>query len=529
MTSPAGAALSEAGGTTREGGADGAVLLEMTAITKRFPGVTALADVDFEVRRGEVHVLLGENGAGKSTLIKIIAGVETADAGTFAFDGRPLAATNPAAMRESGISVIYQELSLVEKLDVTTNLFLGRDRLGRGALARAFGVRDRAAMRDACAQAFERLGIRIDPGAVVAGLSISERQLLEITKAVAFDAKLILMDEPTSSLGPDEKTELFRVVNALRPEGIGIVFVSHILEDCLEIGDRVTVLRDGRRVMSAPISEIGIDRLITAMTGRPLRERYPKIRSFAGVPILEVRGLSRERVLRGISLTLRRGEILGLAGLVGARRTDLVRCLFGLDPADAGEIRIDGAPVSIGSPREAIAHGIFLLTEDRKSQGVFGLMSTLENIAITALNFDDAQHSSRLAPFGVISRANTAAFTKAQADRLRVKAASLRDPISQLSGGNQQKALLARALAMGSAVVILDEPTKGIDAGAKVEIYGILEEMAGSGIAILIVSSEFPEVTAICHRFYVMSKGQITGEFHRNEFSMEQVMRCATA
>ena len=505
------------------------LILDMRGIGKRFPGVVALDDVDFSVRPGEVHVLLGENGAGKSTMIKIISGVVEKDTGEMEFEGEVIERCSPALTRELGISVIHQELSLVRLMDVKSNLFLGRDLRSANRLLGRLGVRDEAAMERRCREIFTELRIDIDPNAEVLSLSLSDMQFLEIAKAVAFDAKVILMDEPTSSLGPGEKEALFEVIERLTARGIGVVYVSHTLEDCLAIGDRISVLRDGRHVGTIGAENTEVDTLIRMMTGRTFSERYPRISGKVGEEVLEVRNFTTGGVFADVSFKVRRGEILGFAGLVGAGRTELFRALFGLDRLDGGEVFIDGEPVRIRKPRDAIRHGLSFLTEDRKNQGVFPLLSVLENLLITLFNFGRESRSRRLTRLlGWVNGSGAGSLSRDYVGRLSIKVASLTDQIAQLSGGNQQKVLLARGISTGARIVILDEPTKGVDAGAKVEIYRILEELAQLGVAIIVISSELPEVTAICSRIIVMNEGRITGEVLREDADAETIMRYAT-
>ena len=514
---------------SRTDGAAERLILDMRGIGKRFPGVVALDDVDFSVRPGEVHVLLGENGAGKSTMIKIISGVVEKDTGEMEFEGEVIERCSPALTRELGISVIHQELSLVRLMDVKSNLFLGRDLRSRNRLLGRLGVRDEAAMGRRCREIFTELGIDIDPNAGVLHLSLSDMQFLEIAKAVAFDAKVILMDEPTSSLGPGEKEALFEVIERLTERGIGVVYVSHTLEDCLAIGDRISVLRDGRHVGTIGAENTEVDTLIRMMTGRTFSERYPRISGEVGEEVLEVRNFTTAGVFRDVSFKVKAGEILGFAGLVGAGRTELFRALFGLDRLDGGELFIDGEPVRIRKPRDAIRHGLSFLTEDRKNQGVFPLLSVLENLLITLFNFGRESRSRRLTRLlGYINGSGADNLSRDYVQRLSIKVASLTDQIAQLSGGNQQKVLLARGISTGARIVILDEPTKGVDAGAKVEIYRILEELAQLGVAIIVISSELPEVTAICNRIIVMNEGRITGEVLRKDADAETIMRYAT-
>lgn len=514
---------------SRTDGADERLVLDMRGIGKRFPGVVALDEVDFSVRPGEVHVLLGENGAGKSTMIKIISGVVEKDTGEMVFEGEVIERCSPALTRELGISVIHQELSLVRLMDVKSNLFLGRDLRRKNRLLGGLGVRDEAAMERRCREIFTELRLDIDPNAEVLSLSLSDMQFLEIAKAVAFDAKVILMDEPTSSLGPGEKEALFEVIERLTARGIGVVYVSHTLEDCLAIGDRISVLRDGRHVGTIDARNTDIDTLIRMMTGRTFSERYPRISGKVGEEVLEVRNFTTAGVFSDVSFKVKGGEILGFAGLVGAGRTDLFRALFGLDRLDGGEVLIDGAPVRIRKPRDAIRHGLSFLTEDRKNQGVFPLLSVLENLLITLFNFGRESRSRRLTRLlGWVNGSGAEGLSSDYVERLSIKVASLTDQIAQLSGGNQQKVLLARGISTGARIVILDEPTKGVDAGAKVEIYRILEELAQMGVAIIVISSELPEVTAICNRIIVMNEGRITGEVLREDADAETIMRYAT-
>ena len=510
-------------------GAEERLILDMRGIGKRFPGVVALDGVDFSVRPGEVHVLLGENGAGKSTMIKIISGVVEKDTGEMVFEGSVIERCSPALTRELGISVIHQELSLVRLMDVKSNLFLGRDLRSANRLLGRLGVRDVAAMERRCREIFTELGIEVDPNAEVLTLSLSDMQFLEIAKAVAFDAKVILMDEPTSSLGPGEKEALFEVIERLTARGIGVVYVSHTLEDCLAIGDRISVLRDGRHVGTIGAADTDVDALIRMMTGRTFSERYPRISGQMGEEVLEVRNFTTAGVFADVSFKVRRGEILGFAGLVGAGRTELFRALFGLDRLDGGEVLIDGESVRIRKPRDAIRHGLSFLTEDRKNQGVFPLLSVLENLLITLFNFGRESRSRRLTRLlGWVNGSGADGLSRDYVERLSIKVASLTDRIAQLSGGNQQKVLLARGISTGARIVILDEPTKGVDAGAKVEIYRILEELAQLGVAIIVISSELPEVTAICSRIIVMNEGRITGEVLRKDADAETIMRYAT-
>ncbi|MBD46329.1 MAG: D-xylose ABC transporter ATP-binding protein [Rhodospirillaceae bacterium] len=508
----------------------GQPILELRNIYKAFPGVTALDNVDFDVLGGEVHVLLGENGAGKSTLIKIIAGTEQKDNGDFIFEQKAVEKHTPFLMREMGISVIHQELSLVRLMDVKSNLFLGRDLKKKNWLLSKFGIRDDAGMVNHCKQVFSELGINLDPNKSVMELTLSQMQLVEIAKAVAFDSKVILMDEPTSSLGPEEKDQLFRVIERLKRRKIGIVYVSHILEDCMAIGNKISVLRDGQLVANIDANDAEIDTLIKLMTGRTFQERYPKISGIIGETILEVRNFNKEGVFENINFSIKKGEIIGFAGLVGARRTDLLRAVFGLEEINAGKVFINSKEVKLTKPRDAIRLGLTFLTEDRKNQGIFPLLTVLENLLISRFNFRNKSEKLRLTNnIGYINISNAYKISDEYVQKLGVKVSSLADKISQLSGGNQQKVLLARGISTHASVLILDEPTKGVDAGGKVEIYRIIEDLAKSGVAIIVISSELPEVAAICTRIIVMNDGRITGEIPREQANPETIMRYATS
>ena len=433
-------------------------------------------------------------------------------------------------MREMGISVIHQELSLVRLMDVKSNLFLGRDLKKKNWLLSKFGIRDDAGMVNHCKQVFSELGINLDPNKSVMELTLSQMQLVEIAKAVAFDSKVILMDEPTSSLGPEEKDQLFRVIERLKRRKIGIVFVSHILEDCMAIGNKISVLRDGQLVANIDANDAEIDTLIKLMTGRTFQERYPKISGIIGETILEVRNFNKEGVFENINFSIKKGEIIGFAGLVGARRTDLLRAVFGLEEINAGKVFINSKEVKLTKPRDAIRLGLTFLTEDRKNQGIFPLLTVLENLLISRFNFRNKSEKLRLTNnIGYINISNAYKISDEYVQKLGVKVSSLADKISQLSGGNQQKVLLARGISTHASVLILDEPTKGVDAGGKVEIYRIIEDLAKSGVAIIVISSELPEVAAICTRIIVMNDGRITGEIPREQANPETIMRYATS
>jgi ABC-type sugar transport system ATPase subunit len=506
------------------------IVLDLSGVTKAYPGVVALSEVDFSVAPGEVHVLLGENGAGKSTLIKIIAGAEHMDSGEYRLDGASVVRSTPARIRAIGISVIYQELSLIRTMDVASNIFLGRPNIWEHGLIRPLRLLDKKGMEAFCRNLFAELNIDIDPRSRVGELSVSEMQLIEIARAVAFQSRVILMDEPTTSIGLEEKARLFNLIEELKSRGIGVVYVSHVLEDCLKIGDRITILRDGKRVTTLRRGEPTVNELVQLMTGRTFSERYPRIESRPGEIVLEVRGLSQAGRFHGVSFDVRAGEIIGFWGLVGAGRTDVMETVFGLNAADSGEIRAFGKPVAIRTPRDAIRKGISLLTEDRKNYGILPAMSVWENILITVVNFRLGDLARTLRRVGGLLRISAA--RKAAKDfvrELNVRAASVDLPIAGLSGGNQQKVLFARALSAGSQIIILDEPTKGVDAGAKVEIYRVLQSLVERGIAVIVVSSELPEILAVSNRVFVMKAGALTATLERDTATDEQLMHFATA
>ena len=495
-------------------------ILETRGLTKTFPGVQALAGVDFDLEAGEVHVLLGENGAGKSTLVKLLTGISQPDGGRVLLDGVPVTLRSPIEASRAGIAAIHQELSLVPYLDVATNIFLGRTPV-KGPLRMVDGGR----MYREARGWLESLQAGIDPRAVVNDLGVGKRQLVEIAKALSTDARILFMDEPTSALTGDERAHLFRTIRDLTAKGLGIVYISHKLEEVHQIGHRVTVLRDGEKIATVAASTVSVDGLIRMMVGREIAQKYHKGQVVAGDAALEVRHLRREGVLHDISFMVRQGEILGIAGLVGSGRTELAQCLFGVDPLDGGEILVDGKPVAIGSPRDAVAHGIVLLTENRKKQGLFLGLSVLENITLPALNARRA--AVALVRGGVVRRAAQRRIAEEYVGKLRVKTPSLVQAVGHLSGGNQQKAVLAKWLALNPRIIIFDEPTRGIDVGAKTEIYQLMEALLRQGIAVIMISSELPEILALSDRILVLSKGRITGAFGYQEANQEQIMACA--
>jgi len=488
-------------------------LLEARAITKRFPGVLALSEVSIMVRQGEIHALVGENGAGKSTLMKILSGVYAADSGEIIFKGQPTHFANTRQAQKAGIATIYQELNQVPQLSVTENIFLGSE------IARGIAL-DWPAMHQQARALLARLHLDIDPRMPLHQLGVGHQQMVEVAKALHQRADLIIMDEPTSALATREIDYLFTIARQLRASGVSVIYISHHLDEIFGLCDRVTVLRDGRHIATSPVAELKIDRLIRLIVGRDLSEQLPKEQIERGREILRVEELNRGKTLRDISFSIHAGEVLGIAGLVGAGRTELARAIFGADPIDSGRIFVDGRQVSIRSPRDAIRHGIALLTEDRKQQGLFLQLPLRENITMAVLE--------RLTPGPVTDRRKEIALTQHFIDRMAIKAPSQRQLVMNLSGGTQQKVVLGKWMATEPRVLIFDEPTRGIDVGAKVEIYKMINQLARQGIAIIMVSSELLEILGMSDRILVMWNGQVGGVLNRAEATEEKIMAYAT-
>ncbi|WP_026370584.1 sugar ABC transporter ATP-binding protein [Kallotenue papyrolyticum] len=489
-------------------------ILEGRQLSKSFGGVQALRDVHLAVLPGDVHAILGENGAGKSTLIKILTGLYQPDHGTLLVDGQPVRFADPRAAQARGIVAIYQEPSLFPDLDVAENIFVGRQPARRGRIAWS-------RMYQTAAELLRRLGLRLDPRTRARDLSIAQQHMVEIARAISIEARVLIMDEPTSSLTPGEVDELLAIVRQLRAAGTAIIFISHRLEELFAIADRVTVLRDGAVVGTHPMAGMTRERLIQMMVGRPLGELFPKQAVAPGAPLLEVRGLSLAGQFADISFTLRRGEIVGLAGLIGAGRTAVARALFGIEPATAGTILLDGQPVTIGSPREALALGIGYVPEDRKQHGLILPMSIASNISLPILG--------SLARYGWIDRSRERQRAQQSAAQLEIKLAHVDQPVGQLSGGNQQKVVLAKWLGTQPRILILDEPTRGIDVGTKAAVHRLMSELAAQGLAILLISSELPEILAMSDRILVMREGRLTAQIERAAATQETIMAAATA
>ncbi len=490
-------------------------VMEMRGIVKNYPGVQALKSVGFSLLPGEVHALVGENGAGKSTLMKILAGAETSDSGELIVEGNPVTHLTPARASELGIAIIYQEFNLVPHLSVAENIFLGREKPGRLP-----GFVNLGEMNRLSRELLDHLGVSLDPKRNVSTLSVAEQQMVEIAKALSQDARILVMDEPSASLTEHELVTLFNVVRGLRAEGRSVIYISHRLEEIFELADRVTVLRDGAVVSTKLISEVTRDTLIRDMVGRQMTDVFPPRESSIGQTLLEVSGLQREGVLMDINLTVKRGEIVGLAGLVGAGRTELARCLFGADRYDSGEIKLDGESISVRNPRQAISHGIGLVTEDRKQQGLVLGMTLRENTTLANLG--------ALTSLGFVRQAEESAIANRFVRELAIRTPTIEQSARNLSGGNQQKVALAKWLFTDSKLLIFDEPTRGVDVGAKYEIYQLMNDLAAKGVGILMISSELPEVLGMSDRIVVMHAGRIAGELPREKANGEAVMTLAT-
>ena len=485
-------------------------VLAVEGLSKSFPGVRALHDVRFDVRAGEVHALMGENGAGKSTLIKIVSGVYRPDSGSVRIDGQEVRFSGPQAAQAAGIATVFQELLLFPDLTVAENIFLGH------APRTAWGGVDWRAMNRRAAEILASLEIHeLDVTAPVSSLSVANRQRVEIAKALSLNARVLIMDEPTAALPEADVVRLFAIVRNLRARGVGVVYVSHRMAEIFLLADRVTVLRDGTFVATKPVAATSEPELITMMVGRTIDHLFPKLPARVGAPVLEVRDLVAPPVVRGVSLAVRAGEIVGLAGLIGSGRSELAQAIFGITPASAGEIRIDGQPVRIGSAAQGKRHGIAYVPEDRGSQGVVRPMTLRDNVSMAVLR--------RIARRGFIDRAAETALATEAIDRFAIRARGPEQIVGKLSGGNQQKVVLGKWLATRPRLLIMDEPTRGIDVGAKAEIHRLMSELAAQGLAVLMISSELPEVLGMSDRILVMREGRIAAEFARGAADQETI------
>ncbi|HEX4520516.1 MAG TPA: sugar ABC transporter ATP-binding protein [Gaiellaceae bacterium] len=488
-------------------------VLSLQHASKSFGAIHALEDVSIDLYPGEAHALVGENGAGKSTLVKIFAAVHPPDSGRLLVDGVEVALNGPADARDAGIAVIYQEPSLFPDLSVIENIFIGREPLRRGRRI------DRRAMREQAEAIFMRLGVRLDPDRIARGLSIAEQQIVEIAKALSLEARVIVMDEPTAALSAVEVKRLFGVATALRESGAAVLFISHRLEEVFELCQRVTVLRDGRLVVSRELAGMSSDDLVRAMVGRDLPAREVSEHT-AGSPVLEVSRLTREGVFLDISFEVCAGEIVALAGLVGAGRSEVARAIFGIDSYDAGSVSLGGRRLRQSSPTAAMSSGVGFVPEDRRQQGLVMSSAITSNIVLASLR--------RLARLGFIRRSTENGFAADWAVKLQIKYGRLSNPVSSLSGGNQQKVVLAKWLARRPSLLIVDEPTRGIDVGTKAEVHALLDELAGEGVAILMISSELPEVLRVADRILVMREGRLVAEFDHTVASEETILAAAT-
>ncbi|SDS51477.1 monosaccharide ABC transporter ATP-binding protein, CUT2 family [Streptomyces sp. TLI_053] len=489
-------------------------VLALQGVSKSFGAVRALRDVSLRLYAGEAHALAGENGAGKSTLIKTLAGVHRPDTGTVLLDGSPVEFHGPGDARDAGVAVIYQEPTLFPDLSVAENIFVGRQP------RRSLGRVDHKAVMQAAAALFRRLGVDLDPAQPARGLSIADQQLVEIAKALSFDARVLIMDEPTAALTGSEVERLFGVVKALREQGAAVLFISHRLEEIFALCQRVTTLRDGGWIASELLAGLTEGDLVRRMVGRDLSELYPKQTAEIGEVALSVRRLTREGVFTDVSFEVRRGEIVGLAGLVGAGRSEVARAIFGVDKWDGGRVHLDGRPLRPGAPSTAMAAGLALVPEDRRAQGLVMEMSIERNVNLTG--FDSTSRA------GLMNRSAERDRALDWATKLQVKYSRLANVVGTLSGGNQQKVVLAKWLATNPKVLIVDEPTRGIDVGTKAEVHRLLSELATQGLAVLMISSDLPEILGMADRVLVMHEGRLTADIPRREATEETVMAAAT-
>lgn len=499
----------------------GEYILEMDHITKEFPGVKALNDVSLKLRPGTVHALMGENGAGKSTLMKCLFGIYKQDEGTIAIDGERVEIPDSKTALTLGISMIHQELYPVLQRNVMENLWLGRFPL------KSFGpiqLVDHKKMKEETLKLFEEIDVNIDPEALAGTLSVSKLQSVEIAKAVSHHSKIIVMDEPTSSLTSDEVDHLFKIIRGLKAKGVAIIYISHKMEEILRISDEVTIMRDGNYIGTWPAHELTTDLIIKRMVGREMTQLFPEKTNQPGEEVLRVENLSALDAMsfRNVSFSLNRGEILGVGGLVGAQRTELIETLFGLRSITEGEIYLEGKKVRISSPRDAKKYKMALLTEERRATGIFPMLSIVDNNSIAYLS----KYKNRV---GLLNDSLREADTEKGIDALRIKTPTAHTAIQSLSGGNQQKVLLSRWLNTDPEILLLDEPTRGIDVGAKYEIYSIINELASQGKSIIMISSEMPELLGMSDRIMVMSNGKMTGILDRSEANEENIMELATA
>ncbi|TDD47605.1 sugar ABC transporter ATP-binding protein [Kribbella antibiotica] len=490
-----------------------AAQLRVRGVSKSFGAVAAVRDVSFDLHPGEAHALVGENGAGKSTIVKMLAGVHRPDAGTLELDGTALALTGPADAKAAGIAVIYQEPTLFPDLSVAENIAMGRQPLGR------FNTIDRAAMVAQATRLFTRLGVAIDPNRPARGLSIADQQLVEIAKALSVDARVVVMDEPTAALTGVEVERLFAVARSLRDDGAALLFISHRFEEITALCQRVTIMRDGKHVSTDLLEDTSVDEMVRRMVGRDLDALFPKQDVTPGATVLKVEGLTRDPVFKDISFEVRAGEIVALAGLVGSGRSEVVQSIFGVDPRDGGTVQVAGKTLKPKNPKQAMAAGVALVPEDRRQQGLVMELSIERNVTLP--------RSRSLSQLGFLTGSSERRSAKEWTERLKTKYGRLSDEVGTLSGGNQQKVVLAKWLATGPRVLIVDEPTRGIDVGTKAEVHRLMSSLAAEGVAVLMVSSELPEVLGMADRVLVMREGRLVAELSRAEATEESVMFAA--
>lgn len=489
-------------------------ILEVENVRKEFAGVVALDDVSFRLRRGSVHALMGENGAGKSTLMKIIAGIYTPDSGTFKWRGQAIRLGSPLDALDNGIAMIHQELNLMAPMTVSENVWIRREPKNR------FGLIDHDELRRRTLELFGRLGIDIDPDEQVGTLSVANRQMVEIAKAVSYESDVLIMDEPTSTLTEREVEHLFRIIRTLREAGKGIIYITHKMNELFEIADEVSIFRDGKYITTKAAGEITRDEVIRMMVGRELSQMFPKTPAPIGDVVLRVRDLGLDGVFEGISFDLRAGEILGIAGLVGSGRSNIAETIFGVTPATSGTIELGGQKVVVNSPAVAMEHGMAFLTEERKESGCFLLLNIQENMQIAALR---SGYTRR----GLVDQKRLLRDCEAMTSALRVKTPNMEELILNLSGGNQQKVLIARWLLTKPRILILDEPTRGIDVGAKAEIHRMISNLAGEGLAVIMISSEMPEILGMSDRVMTIRQGRLSGILDRAEADQVKIMELA--
>ncbi len=493
-------------------GKESKTFLQMKSITKRFPGVLALDQVDFEINRGEVVALIGENGAGKSTLMKILSGALEKDAGEIIIDGKPADIDDPLSAFKQGISTIYQELNVLPNLNVAENIFLGKE-------PKLKGMVDKKLMHHEAKKLLTSVGLDIDTNTIAGNLSTAQKQMIEVAKALSFDAQLIVMDEPTSSLTETETDTLLQIIRALKRQNVAIIFITHRLKEIFEIADKVAIMRDGEMVTTLDAAKTTQDEVIKHMVGREVDDIFAKQEAKIGEVVLEVTDLSTEGFLKDISFSVRKGEILGIAGLIGAGRSEVMRAVFGVDKKLTGEIKINGKPVKINSTGDALKNKIGFLPEDRKEQALVLGMSVRENITLACLD--------TLAKLRFINKKKERSISEEYTNKLQIKTPSQEQLVKNLSGGNQQKVVIGKWMATTPEILILDEPTRGIDVGSKKEIHLLMSKLAKSGVAIIMISSELPEILGMSDRIVVMHEGRIKGELLREEASQESIMKMA--